>query len=886
AGLVQYAIDQVLHREPGAGGLPSVLARFADAWDAQAALALALRADGSPLVLAGYPAEAASRARLAAAITGQLAAHPGAGPGLNPGGSFQAPLAEGDWLVPASALIAWAAGGDGEQRCVLSLIGDPAGWDAETRSTARMLAAVIAAQVRHVGDAAVLHERGAVTRALVDAAPDALLAVDAAQRVVAVSPAAEKRYGWRPAELLGRDMPGTLIAERDRAAFVAGPGRLVAGGPGEPAGPVELLVRHADGREQLAELTLLPLVVRGQAYFCILLRDPAASEPAPREQPASPERPAPPEPAPADVHFRLLAQLAPVGIAETGPDGSCTFVNERWCMLNGGAPADYYGRDWLSVVHPEDLGRVRQEWARAAAAGGELDTECRLAVADGRERWAHATVAALPASQGGSPGLVIALTDVTTHKAAEQQHDRELAAEQQARRHLSDQADRVASLIAMAVPAIVVADQDGRVSQVNESFRGMFGIAEPPAAFTSLPAAGLARRIAPVFADPAGFLATMDRLATGRQPVSGLDLSCADGRVLGCDYWPMFMGGSYRGDIWLFWDATRRKRDEEQRQRELTAARQAREAAEAERRRLAEENAGLREVADLKSEFMATVSHELRGPLTSIVSYTELISDEKDRLSTEAAAFLGVVERSADQLTRLVGDLLLLSRIESGTAPLELAPVSVREVVAEAVRSLAPSAERTGVELEGYAEDGPLIQADRVRLRQVIENLLGNAIKFSAAGDAVRVSASWSGTGWRIDVTDAGMGIPADEIDRIFEHFYRATNGRRAGRHGSGLGLAVAKALTTLHGGRVEVVSTVDRGSTFSVILPAPAAAEPAGQAGVPGRVDARGPVDAPRPVDVPGPLGVPGPATPGPATLAGNGKAGPGLPHPSGDIT
>ncbi|HEV3288818.1 MAG TPA: PAS domain-containing sensor histidine kinase [Streptosporangiaceae bacterium] len=544
-----------------------------------------------------------------------------------------------------------------------------------------------------------------------------------------------------------------------------------------------------------------------------------------------------------EVDFRLLSQRAPVGIAATGPDGRCTFVNERWCMLNGGAAADYAGRDWLSVVHPDDLGRVRQEWAQTAAAGGELGTDCRLAAANGRERWVHATGAALPASQGSAPGFVISLADVTARKVAEREHDRELAAERQARRQLSEQADRVASLIAMAIPAIVVADQEGRVSQVNESFRGMFGIAEPPAAFTSLPAAGLARRIAPLFTDPAGFSATMERLVAVRQPVSGLELACADGRLLGCDYWPMFMGGVYRGDIWLFWDATRRKREEERQQRELSAARQARAAAEAERRQLAEENAGLRAVAGLKTEFMATVSQELRGPLTSIVSYTELISDEKDRLSDEAAAFLGVVERSADQLTRLVSDLLLLSRIESGNAQLELAPASVREVVAEAVRSMAPAAERDGIELEGYAEAGPPVQADRVRLRQVIENLLANAIKYSAAGGTVRVSASCSGGGWRIDVTDSGMGIPANELDRIFEYFYRATNGRRAGRPGSGLGLAVAKALTTLHAGRVEVVSTVDRGSTFSVILPVPA-----GQ--------------------------------------AGNGKAGPRVPLPSGDIT
>ena len=133
------------------------------------------------------------------------------------------------------------------------------------------------------------------------------------------------------------------------------------------------------------------------------------------------------------------------------------------------------------------------------------------------------------------------------------------------------------------------------------------------------------------------------------------------------------------------------------------------------------------------------MSHELRGPLNSIVAYTELLSDEKEQMSPEAAAFLDVVERSAGQLTRLVGDLLLLSLIEAGVTPLELAPVSIREVVADAVGAAAPGAERRGIELDGSAEDGPPVQADRDRLRQVIENLLANAIKFSGTSVTVRV---------------------------------------------------------------------------------------------------------------------------------------------------
>ena len=117
------------------------------------------------------------------------------------------------------------------------------------------------------------------------------------------------------------------------------------------------------------------------------------------------------------------------------------------------------------------------------------------------------------------------------------------------------------------------------------------------------------------------------------------------------------------------------------------------------------------------------MSHELRSPLTSIVSYAELIRDE-DRLSPTAARFLDVISRNAERITKLVGDLLLLSRIEAGMIPLDLAPVSVAEVVTEAVQAATPGAAQQGVALDGAAPDGPPVLADRARLVQVIDNLI------------------------------------------------------------------------------------------------------------------------------------------------------------------
>ena len=222
-------------------------------------------------------------------------------------------------------------------------------------------------------------------------------------------------------------------------------------------------------------------------------------------------------------------------------------------------------------------------------------------------------------------------------------------------------------------------------------------------------------------------------------------MAAADGRTLECDYWPVVVGGRYRGDLWLAWDMTERKQLEEQREQLLEAELAARRSAELTQRQLEMQNEKLRELDEAKTVFLATVSHELRTPLTSIVSFSELMRAETRRLTADGAQFLDIIERNAHRLLRLVGDLLLLSRLESGTIPLELAPVSVPELAAEAARAASAGAAKHGVTVHFSADEGPLIQADRTRLAQVLDNLIVNAVKFSRSNGLVRVDVIWDG---------------------------------------------------------------------------------------------------------------------------------------------
>ena len=224
--------------------------------------------------------------------------------------------------------------------------------------------------------------------------------------------------------------------------------------------------------------------------------------------------------------------------------------------------------------------------------------------------------------------------------------------------------------------------------------------------------------------------------------------------------------------------------------------------------------------AGTTTQFVATVSHELRTPLTSIISFIELIRAEDDGLSPDGVHFLDIIQRNASRLLRLVGDLLLLSRIESGISPPELVPVSVPELAREAVRNASPAAASYGVTLEAAAGDGPDLRGDQLGLAQVLDNLIANAVKFSHPGDTVRVRAAWADGEWRVDVADQGIGIPPDEMDRLFQRFVRASNARTSGRPGTGLGLSVVKAIVELHGGRITVDSALEQGTTFRIYLP------------------------------------------------------------------
>jgi signal transduction histidine kinase len=234
------------------------------------------------------------------------------------------------------------------------------------------------------------------------------------------------------------------------------------------------------------------------------------------------------------------------------------------------------------------------------------------------------------------------------------------------------------------------------------------------------------------------------------------------------------------------------------------------------------------EQAALKDQFVNLISHELRTPLSSIVGYLELIGDDPDApLSPTQQRHLATVERNADRLLRLVGDLLFAAQVQSGRFHLDRRTVEIGAVVRAALDTAAPGAAGKSLELTVDCQPAAIrITADPVRLGQAVDNLLSNAVKFSRVGGRVnvRVTVERSRSALPrvcISIADAGVGIPADELPNLFSHFFRSSTATRKAIPGVGLGLSITKAIAIAHGGDVEVTSTAGEGTTFCVWLPA-----------------------------------------------------------------
>jgi len=365
-------------------------------------------------------------------------------------------------------------------------------------------------------------------------------------------------------------------------------------------------------------------------------------------------------------------------------------------------------------------------------------------------------------------------------KAESEGHRRELA-EQKANREaeLREQSQRTAALFDRMVEGLIVVDAGGRIRLANRAASALFGF-EGPAAGKTILEATRHHEVAAVVGRLERELEVLDHelridsmVAPRFLQVNALALRDA--------------GGASDGAILVFHDLTR-----------------------------------LRQLEGVRQEFVANVSHELRTPLSLIKSASETLLDGAKDDPASLARFLQIIDKHANRLALLIDDLLLLSTLDSGGLRLNRQPLPVRSTVQDAIDDLQARARARGVTLKNTVPGALVAYADNDRMRQVISNLVDNAIKYGLAGGVTSVEGSQLPDG-RIEVVvaDDGPGIPKEAQERIFERFYRVDKARSREQGGTGLGLAIVKHVVQAHGGEVHLESEPGAGARFILHLPA-----------------------------------------------------------------
>ncbi len=223
----------------------------------------------------------------------------------------------------------------------------------------------------------------------------------------------------------------------------------------------------------------------------------------------------------------------------------------------------------------------------------------------------------------------------------------------------------------------------------------------------------------------------------------------------------------------------------------------------------------------MRKEFVANVSHELRTPLTTVKGYAETLMDGAMEDQEVAAQFLQVIVSEADRMTDLVKDLLQLSRLDNKQVQLNTETIDLVETIQETVSAYGLDSIKNGQEItQNYHRDQILIEADSARVKQVFHNVISNAIKYNTAQGEIKITTRHHGDYTEVEVSDTGVGIPEEDLGRIFERFYRVDKARSGSMRGTGLGLSITKEIMELHGGEIWLSSTLGNGTTVTMYFP------------------------------------------------------------------
>ena len=485
--------------------------------------------------------------------------------------------------------------------------------------------------------------------------------------------------------------------------------------------------------------------------------------------------------------FEALANLSPGGIFRTDLDGGVTYVNAAWLTFADLEEHESMGSGWGAAIHPDDLGRLSEQWATAVQGSGELRTEFRFRHKDGSDHWVEVITAPECDATGARIGFIGINVEITERKTAEAT--------------LAERSGQLRLLAENATDAVFRLSLDGVCLYASPSVGEMIGIAP-----RHLIGQNMLTRFHPDDAD--AVMAAHRALAAGEAErlIVAYRSEPMDPARAGTWVWLESNSGLVRDSetnaplevICSIRDISDRKRLEF----ELDRARRHAEVA-----------------AQAKSSFLANMSHEIRTPMNGVLGFTELLLAEDPREDQQQK--LQMIADSGAAMMRLLNDILDLSKIEAGHVTLAQDRIDLRHLAQGCAKLIMPLTMRAGIALRtDIADNVPAsVIGDGLRLRQIILNLLGNAAKFTSEG-SILLGVAVAADELIISVGDTGIGIAADRQAAIFEEFVQAdaVTDRKYG--GTGLGLAISTELAKLMGGRLSLFSALGVGTTVTLRVP------------------------------------------------------------------
>jgi PAS domain S-box-containing protein len=604
--------------------------------------------------------------------------------------------------------------------------------------------------------------------ALVQASADAIIGVSLDGAITDWNPAAERLYGYAADEVIGRSLAMLVPPERSHEIEAL----LTRLGLGEPIASYETVRRTKHG--DVLEVSLTAAPVRDASGEIIasssIVRDISAEKAAARALAAS------------EARLRTAFENAPIGMALVHPDGQFLRGNHVLRQMLDCTEDELLGTTFQQITHPDDLVHDLAQLRRTLA--GEISSyemEKRYIRHDARTIWVRLSTTLFRDESGAPLYFISQIEDITQRKEIEA----DLAATHQHSREVLERID----------DNFYALDPRWRFTYFNDAAEQSFGYTRETLLGQNF------WDTFPLVRETLLFDTFHEAMADGQSRTIEFQYAPND-RWYEVRAYPSANGLSV-----FYRDVTDRKRMDEELQAALEAA-----------------QAGMR----AKESFLAMMSHELRTPLQAISGYADLLlADGNTRLTPMQTEDIEVIRGAAARMMTLIDQLLDFSRLEAGRLELAAEPVALQPIIEQVQQDVAPQIAAKQLALRVELDSAlPCVLGDAMGIRQILLNLVGNAVKFTESGE-VSISATANDAGVAVAVRDSGIGIAATALPHIFEEFHQVDGALNRRYPGAGLGLAIAKRLAEQMGGSLSVTSRLGDGSVFTLFLPVPPSTAP-----------------------------------------------------------